>query len=143
MTKQLLLTLLALGCVSVFTSRAYGCFCITPEVPEALKTARTVFLGEVVDIIEPTTSDETARLPGRFFTIKFKVQRSWKGIPPGAREFSVCRLRVATVASLFRRWVKARRIWSMRIQPLKKEIGALSQSAIAPRLSELVRTHGF
>jgi hypothetical protein len=62
---------------------------LRPEVPEAFKQAKAVFLGEVVDIVEPNTTDETAALPGRFFTIKFKIQKSWKGIPFGAAEFSV------------------------------------------------------
>src|SRR6266849_5357295 len=85
--KKSLLTFLALACGIMFVPRAYGCSCLTPEVPEALKQAKAVFLGEVIDIVEPKTSNEAAPLPGRFFTIKFKIQRSWKGIPSGAREF--------------------------------------------------------
>jgi len=87
--RQLLLTTLALGCLMVIPSRANACFCITPDVPDALKQAKTVFLGEVIDIVEPKTTDVTAPLPGRFFTIKFKIQKSWKGIASGTSEFSV------------------------------------------------------
>ena len=87
--KRLLLTNLALGCLMVIPSHANACFCIIPEVPDALKRAKAVFLGEVVDIIEPKTTDENAPLPGRFFTIKFKIQRSWKGVVAGTREFSI------------------------------------------------------
>ncbi len=56
---------------------------------EALDYASNVFLGEVIDIVEPPTSAETAPLPGRFFTLKFKVVRSWKGVAFGSREISV------------------------------------------------------
>jgi hypothetical protein len=80
---------LTLACLVICSQRTYACFCVRPEVPESFKQAKSVFLGEVVDIVEPKTSDETAPLPDRFFKIKFKVQRSWKGVPYGAREFSV------------------------------------------------------
>ena len=86
--KQLVLTTLAVGCLMV-TPSANACSCITPEVPEALEHAKSVFLGEVVDIIEPKTTDVTAPVPGRFFTIKFKIHKSWKGVASGASEFSV------------------------------------------------------
>jgi hypothetical protein len=81
--------ILTLLCVLVFVPRANGCSCLRPEVPGAFKQAKAVFLGEVVDIVEPNTTDETAPLPGRFFTIKFKIQKSWKGIAFGTQEFSV------------------------------------------------------
>ena len=87
--KYTLLLALALACLVVCSQRTYACFCVTPEVPESFKRAKAVFIGAVVDILEPKTSDETAPLPGRFFTIKFKVQRTWKGVPSGTQEFSV------------------------------------------------------
>jgi hypothetical protein len=87
--KHLLITGVALGCLMVSASRAHGCSCITPEVPEAFKQAKAVFLGEVIDIVEPKTPSETAPIADRFFTITFKIERSWKGISLGAREFKV------------------------------------------------------
>lgn len=69
--------------------RANACFCVTPEVSEAYKNANAVFLGEVVEIIEPKNSNEKAAISDRFFTIKFKIERSWKGVPFAASEFVV------------------------------------------------------
>ena len=87
--KQILLSILAVACFVLCAPPAYGCSCVMPEVPDALKTAKAVFLGEVVEIVEPKTTNETAPLPGRFFTIKFKIEKSWKGVPFAAREFNV------------------------------------------------------
>jgi hypothetical protein len=87
--KHLLPIILVLLCMVAFVPRAYGCWCSRPEVPEAFNRAKAVFLGEVVDVVEPHTTDETAPLPGRFFTIRFKIQKSWKGIAFGTQEFSV------------------------------------------------------
>ena len=89
MMKRLLFAILALGCLGSSASPAYACFCVTPEVPEAFKQAKAVFLGEVVDIIEPKNSSESAPIADRFFTIRFKIHRSWKGIAVGTREFNV------------------------------------------------------
>jgi len=66
-----------------------ACFCVRPEVPEALKQAKAVFLGEVTDIVEPKNTSENAPIQDRFFTIKFKIEKSWKGMPFGTREFNV------------------------------------------------------
>jgi hypothetical protein len=87
--KQLLLISLALGCLMLCPLRANACSCVTPEVPQAFKQANAVFLGEVVEIIEPKDSSESAAISDRFFTIKFKIERSWKGVPFAALEFSV------------------------------------------------------
>jgi hypothetical protein len=87
--KHLPPIIFALLCTVAFVPCAYGCSCISPEVPESFNRAKAVFVGGVVDIVEPKTTDETAPLPGRFFTIKFKVQRSWKGIAFGTEEFSI------------------------------------------------------
>jgi hypothetical protein len=61
------------------TSNAYACSCVEPEVPQAFREARAVFLGEVMEIIQPHTDRPTAPLADRLFRIKFKVERSWKG----------------------------------------------------------------
>lgn len=55
------------------------CYCIKPEVPEAFARAQAVFVGEVLEIAEPTTSDENARLQDRVHTVRFKIEKSWKG----------------------------------------------------------------
>ncbi|SRR6266404_2961715 len=64
--------------VSVPTVKA--CYCSVPEVPRALNRASAVFVGEVIEVIDPRTSDEKASPPGRFYTIRFKVEKSWKGV---------------------------------------------------------------
>lgn len=69
--------------------RANACFCAIPEVSEAYKNANAVFLGEVVEIIEPKNSEENGAISDRSFTITFKIERSWKGVPFAASEFSV------------------------------------------------------
>src|SRR5260370_12391360 len=86
--KHFLLIALVLGCVLGGTSRAYACWCVRPEVPDALKRANAVFLGEVLDIVEPKTANDDAPIQDRFFTIKFKIEKSWKGVPFGLREFN-------------------------------------------------------
>ena len=45
---------------------AFGCVCDTPAVPEALKRANAVFVGEVVSIVNRRA--------------RFRVEQSWKGI---------------------------------------------------------------
>src|SRR5260370_35193625 len=77
------------GCLVASPAGGHCCLRLTPEVPDALKRAKAVFLGRVIDIIEPKATDENAPLPDRFFIIKFKIQRSWKGVGAGTREFSI------------------------------------------------------
>jgi hypothetical protein len=48
-----------------------------------------VFLGEVTDIVDPKTSNQTAPLRDRLFIIKFKVVRAWKGTGFVSQEISV------------------------------------------------------
>jgi hypothetical protein len=55
------------------------CFCIVPEVPEAFEQAKAVFVGEVIEIVEPATSGEKAASPNRFYVVRFRVEKSWKG----------------------------------------------------------------
>ena len=87
--KQIMLMAFIIGLFTMSATTTLTCFCVTPDVPEAFDRASAVFVGEVAEIIEPRTSDEKAPLPGRFFTIKFKVEKSWKGVPSASREISV------------------------------------------------------
>lgn len=50
-----------------------------PEVPKAVEQASAVFIGEVSEIIEPVSKDKKAPT-GHFYVIKFKVEKSWKGV---------------------------------------------------------------
>jgi hypothetical protein len=87
--KQVMVAFLALVVLAVCASPAQACFCILPELSDSFKEARSVFLGETIGIEEPKTVDQNAPIIERAFTIKFKVIRSWKGVPSGAAEFSV------------------------------------------------------
>lgn len=63
-----------------FPARASGfCFVVTPEFPQAYETARAVFVGEVVKIDKPLTSETNAPLRDRLYKVTFKVEFSWKG----------------------------------------------------------------
>lgn len=61
----------------------YACFCIKPEVPQAISEARAVFTGEVVEIIQPRTNNPKAPLADRLYAIRFKVDKAWKGAASG------------------------------------------------------------
>jgi hypothetical protein len=64
-----------------------ACFVVAPDVPQAFDSARAVFIGEVVRITKPLTSEPTAPLEDRSYRVTFKVEYSWKGA--GFREFGV------------------------------------------------------
>ena len=57
-----------------------GQFCIMPELLESFKEAHAVFVGEVVEIIPPDAKEYHERRLGRSYTIKFRVERAWKGV---------------------------------------------------------------
>jgi hypothetical protein len=58
---------------------APACYCLIPDVPKAVEASAAVFLGEVVEVVPPRASGEGAPVRERFHTIKFKVEKSWKG----------------------------------------------------------------
>lgn len=58
----------------------YACSCIVPEVPEAFRAARAVFVGEVTEIVAPRTDNRKAPLADQLYAIKFKVEKYWKGV---------------------------------------------------------------
>src|SRR5262245_33213959 len=85
--KHIVAAFLVLACLGVSTRRAKACFCILPELSDSFKDSRSVFLGEAIRIDEPKTLDANAPIIERAYTIKFKVVRSWKGVPSGTSEF--------------------------------------------------------
>ncbi len=87
--RRMILAILAVCLLASFATTSYGCYCGMPDVTEAFEESEVIFLGEVAEIIEPLTSDPDAPLPKRFFTIKFKVEKSWKGVSFFATEFAV------------------------------------------------------
>lgn len=86
--KELTIKLLVLIGVMTFVPSAFGCFCITPELTDEFKQAKAVFVGEVLEITAPQSNDDKAPLAARFFQIKFRVQRAWKGTAAG-QEYTV------------------------------------------------------
>jgi hypothetical protein len=64
---------------NAFLASSPLCFCVVPEVPESFERAKAVFVGEVIEIVEPATSDEEAALADRLYVVRFKVEKSWKG----------------------------------------------------------------
>jgi hypothetical protein len=58
---------------------AMACFCVTPEVSQGFEQARAVFQGEVLELISPRNSNKDAPFTDRAWTIRFKVERTWKG----------------------------------------------------------------
>lgn len=79
MTKQLIVACF-IGCLfSLSAGKGNACSCIKPEVPQALREATAVFVGEVIEIIEPHTSNPQAPLADRLYAIKFRINTSWKG----------------------------------------------------------------
>ncbi len=77
--KAPLFTAGLLAVFAVCAIKSYACFCVKAEVPEAYDEAKAVFIGEVTKIVTPRSDDPTALLAERLFTIKFKVEKSWKG----------------------------------------------------------------
>lgn len=72
---------------SLSAPSSHACSCVTPEVSKAFREARAVFVGEVIEIVEPHSNDPKAPLTDRLYAIRFKVERSWKGVT--SQEISV------------------------------------------------------
>jgi hypothetical protein len=72
---------LFIGTLVVAAAPSYACFCLVDDVPEAFQRAGAVFAGRVVQIIPPKTRDMKRPLIDRSYTIKFRVEESWKGQP--------------------------------------------------------------
>lgn len=69
------------------SSAASPPYCPKPTVPDAFKQASAVFVGEVLEVVEPLPSDSKALSLGSFYTLRFKVEKAWKGID--SQEISV------------------------------------------------------
>lgn len=87
--KQVFLVFLSVVCLALCVAPARACFCIIPEVSQSFRDARSVFLGQTIQIDEPKTHDENALIADRAYTVRFKITRSWKGVPASASEFTV------------------------------------------------------
>lgn len=87
--KRFVAALLAIAPFIAYAAPARSCFCILSELPKAYTESHSVFLGETVDIAEPRSLDHDAPIAERAHIIKFKITRSWKGVPFAASEFSI------------------------------------------------------
>jgi hypothetical protein len=77
--KHLILTAALAGICALYAPDSYAFFCVKHEVPQAVENASTVFVGEVAEIIRPRASDTNAPLADRLYTVKFKVEKTWRG----------------------------------------------------------------
>lgn len=77
--RAFLFTLGLVVVVAFSAPNSYACFCLTPEVPRAYDEANAVFIGEVAEVVAPRTDDLTTPFADHLFTVKFKVEKSWKG----------------------------------------------------------------
>jgi hypothetical protein len=70
---------LALGLLVIITSAVYACSCEIPDRSKAFKQAKAIFIGQVIEINQVKYQED--KPDGLFYayTIKFKVERYWKG----------------------------------------------------------------
>src|SRR3954469_23277683 len=61
------------------TLTASACWCFVPDVHKSFDKATDVFVGIVTEIKPPHSTSEKSSLSERLFTIKFKIEKSWKG----------------------------------------------------------------
>ena len=87
--KHVLALVFVVTSLAVCVSPAQPCFCVFPELSGSFNEARSVFLGETIRIDKPKTLNANAPITERAFTVKFKIVRSWKGVPSAASEFSL------------------------------------------------------
>jgi hypothetical protein len=87
--RRLVTAILFVGVFTFSATQVHACWCGVGGVADSFKRARAVFLGDVLDIAAPKTTDPDAPLQDRLFTITFTVAKTWKGVPAGAREFKV------------------------------------------------------
>lgn len=78
--KHFILAVFIAGLFALSTPDSHACSCALPDVAEAYDEARAVFAGEVTEIVKPRTDDPKAPLTDRLYTVKFKVEKSWKGV---------------------------------------------------------------
>lgn len=57
-----------------------ACSCVVPEVQQAFEQARMVFVGEVMEIVPPRSTDKDALFADRVHSITFRVETTWKGL---------------------------------------------------------------
>jgi hypothetical protein len=81
MEKRVKVLVLLIGVFVLSAGKGYACSCIKPEAPEALRQAQAVFVGQVIDVTDPRSILPEDPASERMFTVKFRVERAWKGAP--------------------------------------------------------------
>lgn len=92
--KHVVLLVVLVTMPVVVRANSTPCFVVAPEFRKAYETARSVFIGEVIRISGPITTDVRAPLSDRLDRVTFKVEYSWKGA--GFQEFGLTELVVLT-----------------------------------------------
>lgn len=72
--KKIIRTVLLLTFVALMASVAYPCQCNIMKASKKLRKAKAVFVGEVIEI------GSNDRKDGLTVSVKFKVDRYWKGV---------------------------------------------------------------
>src|SRR5947209_12033996 len=78
--KKIVLVTFFFGTLLLSAPTNHACSCAVPEIDQSFKRANAVFIGEVTEIIAPKSYDEMAPLSDRLYTVKLKVEKSWKGV---------------------------------------------------------------
>ena len=73
--------ILLIGIFALAAEKGYACYCVKPDAPEAFARAQAVFVGQVIDITDPRSILPEDPASERLFTVKFRVERGWKGAP--------------------------------------------------------------
>lgn len=77
--KRIIQVIIVVLVFVLWTPVGYACFCYQPDVREAFDEAKAVFVGEVLEIIPPRSADPKAGFIDRAHTIRFTVEKQWKG----------------------------------------------------------------
>lgn len=78
--KHFVTAVLIAGTIFIVPRSSMASSCIMPDVNKAYENARAVFLGEIMEIVEPLNREASPRSSDRLFRIRFKVHRAWKGV---------------------------------------------------------------
>src|ERR1044071_3695967 len=68
-------------------SQCFACSCGPYGMEQAFDESSAVFVGEVTEITKPRTDEPKALLTDRLYHVRFKVERTWKGL--GFQEITV------------------------------------------------------
>ena len=85
--KHLFLAFFIAMLFALSAPQSLACSCGAYGMEQAFDESRAVFVGEVIEITKPRTNDPKALPTDRLYQVKFKVERTWKGL--GFQEITV------------------------------------------------------